>query len=133
MAVVAAKQNRAAMRVALGAAVLLTLGACAARGPAPDRPLAAKNVCRGEPIPGGWIRTNDFWSKKGCGSPADSRVDNWMTITDYAAARIGRSFTACAGDVPEGWSVTATYWDKGRCGQPSKRTTENVMLLKRER
>jgi hypothetical protein len=120
-------------RAALGAALALALAACAGRPHEPDRPPVAKNICMGEAIPAGWIRTNDYWSAKGCGSPRDPHTDNWMTITAYDTVRVGRSFSACAGDVPQGFVATATYWDKGRCGQPAKRTVNNVMLLERVR
>lgn len=120
------------MRAAAGAALALALAACAATpSHEPDRPLAAKNICMGETIPAGWIRTNDWWSAKGCGDPRDQRSDNWMTITEYADLRVGRSFSACAGDVPQGFVATATWWDKGRCGQPTKHSTQNVMLIER--
>lgn len=127
------RRKASSMRAALGATLALALAACAGKPHEPDRPLTAKNICLGEAIPAGWIRTNDWWSAKGCGSPRDPRTDNWMTITQYDGVRVGRSFSACAGDVPQGFVATATWWDKGRCGQPPKRETKNVMLLERVR
>jgi hypothetical protein len=68
---------------------------------------------------------------RGANAVAESGPNNWMTIEEVAHARVGRSLTACAGDVPAGWVETARYWDKGRCGNPTKQSVKNVMLIER--
>jgi hypothetical protein len=147
---ICSRYHRPATCAALAAATALTLAACAGRpDTGPDRPFTTANICADFAIPQGWIRTND-WHDKGCGdeeseaahaqlasAAAPGRTkprpprNNWMTITQIAHARIGRSLTACAGDVPDGWVETARYWDKGRCGNPTKPSIKNVMLIER--
>jgi hypothetical protein len=68
---------------------------------------------------------------RGANAVAENGPNNWMTIEEIAHARVGRSLTACAGDVPAGWVETARYWDKGRCGNPTKQSVKNVMLIER--
>lgn len=114
-------------------AVALGLSGCAdTRGHVPDMPFETRDVCAGSAIPPGWIRTND-WRAKGCDAPARAKANNWMTITELDDVRVGRSLTACAGEVPAGWEETATYWDKGRCGNPPRSSDKNVMLIKKVR
>jgi len=141
-------------RAALVAMLALGLSACTnlpsndAPDTKPDRPFRSANICADFPIPEGWIRTND-WRDKGCGKEerdaaraqlasagaprvkSSAYANNWMTITEITHVRIGRSLTACAGDVPKGWTETARYWDKGRCGNPLKPSIKNVMLIER--
>jgi hypothetical protein len=114
------------------AGLALALSGCAGSSHLPDMPFTTKDVCAASAIPDGWIRTND-WRAKGCDEGARARGNNWMTITELANVRVGRSLTACAGAVPAGWQETAAYWDKGRCGNPAKRATKNVMLIERVR
>lgn len=68
---------------------------------------------------------------RGANAVAGDGPNNWMSIAEVARIRIGRSLTACVGDVPAGWVETARYWDKGRCGNPTKSSTKNVMLIER--
>jgi hypothetical protein len=70
---------------------------------------------------------------RGVNAVAENGPNNWMTITELARIRIGRSLTACAGPIPEGWTEKTRYWDKGRCGNPSKPSVKNVMLIERVR
>jgi len=68
---------------------------------------------------------------RGANAVAAGGPNNWMTITELDRVRVGRSLTACVGDVPAGWVETARYWDKGRCGNPTKSNIKNVMLIER--
>jgi len=68
---------------------------------------------------------------RGANAVATRGPNNWMTITELDRVRIGRSLTACAGEVPAGWIEKARYWDKGRCGNPAKPGEKNVMLIER--
>lgn len=75
-----------------------------------------KNICRGDPVPAGWVIANKTWSRSTCGSPRTPQVNVW-SIEEYDNLPVGTPLTICASSrVPNGWVPTTWQWNPSVCG-----------------
>jgi len=87
-------------------------------------------ICRGSPVPEGWIMVNDHWSPTSCGNPTSITYNVW-TIERYSGRPIGSTMRVCAGaETPEGWVEIDRTWSPTRCGHPTS-ITNNVKVIRR--
>lgn len=89
-----------------------------------------QKICCGDPIPQGWIKTNDEWNPTVCGNPT-YLVYNVCTITRYDNMSIGQQLSVCAdAPTPVGWVTVNTMWVPTNCGHPSI-IVHNMKIIRR--
>ena len=90
-----------------------------------------KNICRGDPVPAGWVIANKIWSRSTCGSPATPQGNVWV-IEEYNNLPVGTPLTVCASShVPTGWVPTSFHWNPSVCGAQfsTQSSTFNTVTL----
>jgi hypothetical protein len=75
-----------------------------------------KNICRGDPVPAGWVIANKLWNRNTCGTPHTPQVNVW-TIEEYDNLPVGTPLNVCAAShYPSGWVTTGFQWNPSVCG-----------------
>lgn len=75
-----------------------------------------KNICRGDPVPTGWVIANKTWNRNTCGSPHTPQANVW-TIEEYDNLPVGTPLTVCSSSrIPNGWITTGFQWNPSVCG-----------------
>ena len=93
-------------------------------------------VCRGAPLPAGWIVVDDMRDKTMCGGENPSVLNSYNV---WAIERIdnrptGATVDMCASTpTPEGWVLVDLFRVKEMCGHPSQQFTVNVKRIRRAR
>jgi hypothetical protein len=87
-------------------------------------------ICRGSPIPLGWIKVNDDWSPTSCGNPSSLTYNVWY-IERYDDKPVGSTMRVCSSaSTPPGWVDINYDWSPTSCGHPSS-ITNNVKYIRR--
>ncbi len=88
------------------------------------------HICRGSPVPPGWIKVNDDWSPTSCGNPSYITYNVWL-IEQYDNKPVGSTMRVCASaQTPAGWVDVDYDWSPTSCGRPSY-ITDNVKYIRR--
>jgi hypothetical protein len=91
----------------------------------------AKNICYNDPIPAGWVKTNDFWNPTTCGNPR-SQSYNVFEIKEISGLPKGSIPDVCYdARIPAGWVVTGKKWNPTACGHPPS-NSNNVYTIARQ-
>ena len=93
-------------------------------------------ICRGAPIPAGWILVDNLRDTSMCGGSNPDYVNayNVWAIEKYAGAPPGSVIAVCAASpIPEGWSLVDVYRDKSVCGHPDDLFATNVKSIRKNR
>jgi len=90
-----------------------------------------KNICRGDPVPAGWVIANKTWNRNTCGSPHTAQVNVW-TIEKYDNLPVGTSLVVCASSraYPDGWLPTSFKWNPAVCGAQFSTQTDTYNTVK---
>ena len=93
-------------------------------------------ICRGAPIPAGWILVDNLRDTSMCGGSNPDYVNayNVWAIEKFAGAPPGSVIAVCAASpIPEGWSLVDVYRDKSVCGHPDDLFAINVKSMRKNR
>lgn len=135
-------RRRPALIVALLALLSpAALEAQTARRPTPAAPAAPPRVerqivCRGAPIPVGWVLVDDTREATMCGgdNPAALNAYNVWALERYDTRPVGTVIVMCASmPTPPGWTVVDVYRAKDACGHPDEAFDVNVKKIQRTR
>lgn len=112
----------------------------------PDRPAVPRRienrkgerniVCRGAPLPTGWIVVDDMRDKSMCGgeNPSVLNAYNVWAIERIDNRPLGATVDMCASTpTPEGWVLVDLFRVKEMCGHPSQQFAVNVKRIRRGR
>lgn len=113
-----------AVMLALGVALASRPGLAVA-GNAPDDDEEQLEVCAGESLPGGYLKTDSYFDSRRC--DGDSIAEHYEKLeaeppgnvwefTRYVDLPRGSELEICAGaSVPNGWHKIDSYFDSRRC------------------
>lgn len=93
-------------------------------------------VCRGAPIPVGWVLVDDTREASMCGgdNPAALNAYNIWALERYDNRPVGTVIVICASmPTPPGWVVVDVYRAKDACGHPEEAFEVNVKKIQRTR
>lgn len=91
-------------------------------------------ICRGAPIPTGWILVNDMRDPSSCGgeNPATLNAYNVWSIERTEGRLSGTIIDACAGaQTPTGWTLVDVFRDRELCGHPEGPFVANVKRIRK--
>ena len=89
-------------------------------------------ICKGTPIPSGYLIVNDSWDPTTCGKPSTNTTYNVQTIMKVSDYPLGAALRVCAGQtIPGNWKIVSTLWDGTSCGYPSMEV-DNVAIVARQ-
>ena len=93
-------------------------------------------VCRGAPIPYGWILVDNMREPSLCDgqNPQSLNLYNVWAIERYDNRPVGTTIDVCASTpTPEGWAMIDVYRDKDTCGHPTDPFQPNMKRIRRTR
>jgi uncharacterized protein YbdZ (MbtH family) len=93
-------------------------------------------VCRGAPVPAGWILVNDLRDRSMCdgANPAAVNAYNVWALERYDNRPVDTVIEVCvAAPIPAGWTIVDIFRDKDVCGHPAELFTANVKKIRRAR
>ena len=91
-------------------------------------------ICRGAPIPAGWILVDDLKDRTMCGgeNPAVYNAYNVWAIERYDNRSAGSYMEVCASSpMPPGWNLVDMYRNKDTCGHPSDAFVVNAKRIRK--
>jgi hypothetical protein len=91
-------------------------------------------ICRGAPIPPGWVLVDDLRDSKSCGgeNPAVIKLYNVWSVENIADRPSGSTMNVCAANpTPAGWTVVDVYRDMEFCGHPEESFGLNVKKIRK--
>ena len=97
---------------------------------------STQQICRGAPIPAGWILVNDARDPSRCGgdNPAALSILNIWIIERIDTRKVNATMDVCAmAPTPDGWALVDVYRRNDRCGRPSDAFVVNVKRIRRVR
>jgi hypothetical protein len=97
---------------------------------------ARQLICRGAPVPDGFILVDDIRDREQCGgsNPSALRLYNVWVIERYDDRPVGTTIDVCAATpVPEGWVLVDIFRSQELCGHPTDVLTVNVKRIRRAR
>jgi hypothetical protein len=97
---------------------------------------ARTTLCRGAPIPAGWILVDDMREPTMCGGTNVSALNSYnvWAIERYDNRPVGTVIEVCASVLtPEGWQLVDVFRDKEVCGHPGDVFVANVKRIRRIR
>lgn len=93
-------------------------------------------ICRGAPIPAGWILVDDMREPTMCGGSNSSALNayNVWAIERFENRVVGTVIDVCASAItPDGWQLVDMFRDKDACGHPNDAFVANVKRIRRMR
>jgi hypothetical protein len=135
----AAQRSAASSSIAAAPASALARSTPAALSrPSPERVRqdSTQQICRGAPIPAGWILVNDARDPSRCGgdNPAALSILNVWVIEQLSTRKVNSTMDVCAvAPTPEGWTLVDVYRRNDRCGRPSDAFMVNIKRIRRVR
>lgn len=91
-------------------------------------------ICRGAPIPAGFILVDDLRDRDSCGgeNPAALNAYNVWAIERTEGRLKGTIMEVCAATpTPAGWTLVDVYRARERCGHPETIFTANVKRIRK--
>lgn len=91
-------------------------------------------ICRGAPIPSGWILANDMRDPSSCGgdNPAVLNAYNVWAIEKIEGRAPGTVIEVCASaPIPQGWVLVDVYRDRELCGHPDSPFVPNMKRIRK--
>ena len=97
---------------------------------------ARQTICRGAPVPAGFIIVDDDRDRTKCGgeNPATYNAFNVWVIERIDNRPADSVIEICAATpMPSGWVLVDVYRDNRRCGRPTAHFDVNVKRIRRSR
>jgi hypothetical protein len=91
-------------------------------------------ICRGAPVPAGWIVTDDIRDRERCGGEnvATLNAYNVWVIRRHDNRPAGSTMDVCANNpTPAGWMLVDVFRSREVCGHPENPFIVNVKRIRR--
>lgn len=91
-------------------------------------------ICRGAPVPAGFIVTDDVRDRQMCGGSNPNTLNSYnvWVIERFDRLPVNSTLDVCAAaPIPPGWVLVDVYRRKDRCGHPDAVFDVNVKRIRR--
>lgn len=91
-------------------------------------------ICRGAPVPAGFIVTDDVRDRQMCGGSNPNTLNSYnvWVIERFDRLPVNGTLDVCAAaPIPAGWVLVDVYRRKDRCGHPDAVFDVNVKRIRR--